>query len=113
MCNCYIEAESNFLLELLAGGGKHDKPDLEMYFTVNLAFVDNLEELNESIKTPINRNWASFKQPLPVSLESFQLNSKIIACSINVERLYRPISGKQNNSYKMGQKPNTKILILH
>ena len=44
----------------------------------NLAFVDYLEELNETIKTPINRNWTSFKQSLPVSLESFQLNSKLM-----------------------------------
>ena len=54
------------------------KPDLEMYFTVNLAFADYLEELNETIKTPINRNLTSFKQPLPVSLESFQLSSKLM-----------------------------------
>ena len=54
------------------------KTDLEMYFTVNLAFVDYLEELNESIKTSINRNWTNFKQPLPVSLESFQLDSKLL-----------------------------------
>ena len=43
LCNCDIEAESNFLLESLAACGKHEKPDLEMYFTVNLAFVDYLE----------------------------------------------------------------------
>ena len=49
-----------------------------MYFTVNLAFVDYLEELNETIKTPINRNWTKFNQPLPVSLESFQLSSKLM-----------------------------------
>ena len=61
LCHCDIEAESNFLLELLATCREHEKPDLEMYFTVNLAFVDYLEELNESIKTPINRNWTSFK----------------------------------------------------
>ena len=54
------------------------KPDLEMYFTVNLAFVDYLEELNETITTPINRNWKTVKQSLPVSLESFQLNSKLM-----------------------------------
>ena len=47
-----------------------------MYFTVNLAFVDYLEELNETITTPINKKWTSVKQSLPVSLESFQLNSK-------------------------------------
>ena len=36
-------------------------PDLEMYFTVNLAFVDYLEQLNETITTPNNRNWTSAK----------------------------------------------------
>ena len=50
LCNCDIEAESNFLLESLAACGEHEKPDLEMYFTVNLAFVDYLEELNDSTK---------------------------------------------------------------
>ena len=52
MCNCDIEAESNFLLESLAACEEHEKPDLEMYFTVNLAFVDYLEQLNETITTP-------------------------------------------------------------
>ena len=46
LCDCDIEAESNFLLESLATCGEHENPDLEMYFTVNLAFVDYLEELN-------------------------------------------------------------------
>ena len=78
LCNGDIEAESNFLLESLATCEEHEKPDLEMYFTVNLAFVDHLEELNETITTPINRNWTSVKQSLPLSLESFQLNSKLM-----------------------------------
>ena len=82
LCNCDIEAESNFLLELLSACREHEKPDLKMYFTVNLAFVDYLEELNETIKTPINRNWTSFKQPLPVSLEYFKLSSKLMHAPI-------------------------------
>ena len=82
LCNCDIEAESNFLLKSLATCGEHEKPDLEMYFTVNLAFVDYLEELNETINTPINRNWTSIKQPLPISLESFQLSSKLMQAPI-------------------------------
>ena len=45
-----------------------------MYFTVNLAFVDYLEELNETIETPIDRNWTKYRQPLSISLESFQIN---------------------------------------
>ena len=51
------------------------KPDLEMHFTVNLAFVDYLDQLNETINTPIIRNWTNQKQILPISLESFEINS--------------------------------------
>ena len=79
LCNCDIEAESNFLLESLATYEEHKKPDLEMYFTVNLAsidYLDYLEQLNETITTPINRNWTSAKQLIPISLNSFQLSSK-------------------------------------
>ena len=82
LCNCDIEAESNFLLELLAACGEHEKPDLEMYFTVNLVFVDNLEELNETITTHINRNWINIKQSIPISLDSFQVNSKLMQAPI-------------------------------
>ena len=78
LCNCDIEAESNFLLESLAACEEHEKPDLEMYFKVNLAFVDYLEQLNETITTPINRNWTSAKQPIPISLDSFQVGSKLM-----------------------------------
>ena len=49
-----------------------------MYFTVNLALVDYLEQLNETITTPINRNWTSAKQPIPISLDSFQVSSKLM-----------------------------------
>ena len=77
MCNCDIEAEGNFL-ELLATCEEHDKPDLEMYFTVNLAFVDYLEQLNETITTPINRNWTNVRQSIPISLDSFQVSSKLM-----------------------------------
>ena len=78
LCNCNIEAESNFLLESLAACDKHDKPDLEMYFMVNLAFVDYLVQLNVSLNTPINRNWTNVKQPIPISLNSFQISPKLM-----------------------------------
>ena len=45
---------------------------------VNLASVDYLEQLNETINTPINRNWTSAKQPIPISLEFFQVSSKLM-----------------------------------
>ena len=82
LSNCDIEAESNFLLESLAACEEHEKPDLEMYITVNLAFVDCLEQLNETITTPINRNWTNAKQPIPISLDSFQVSSKLMQVPI-------------------------------
>ena len=82
LCNCDIEVESYFLLESLAACKKHEKPDLEMYFTVNLAFVDYLEQLNEAITTPINRNWTNAKQPIPISLDLFQVSSKLMHAPI-------------------------------
>ena len=48
-----------------------------MFFTVNLAFLDHLEDLTEVLDTPINRNWMHDKQILPISLESFEINSNL------------------------------------
>ena len=78
LCNCDIEAESNFLLESLAACDEHNKPDLEMYFKANLAFVDHLAQLNVSLNMSINRNWTHVKQPIPISLDSFQINPKLL-----------------------------------
>ena len=82
LCNCDIEAENNFLLESLAACNKHEKPDLEMYFMVNLAFMDYLEQLSETLTTPINRNWMNAKQPIPISLDSFPINPKLMHAPI-------------------------------
>ena len=78
LSNCDIEAKSNFLFESLAACRDNEKPDLEMYFTVNLAFVDYLEELNETIEVPVEINWTHYRQTLPVSLESFKINSHLL-----------------------------------
>ena len=74
LCNSDIEAKNNFLLESLDSCGEHEKPDLEMYFTVNLAFVNYLDQLNETINIPIERNWTHQMQVLPISLEAFNIN---------------------------------------
>ena len=82
LCNCNIEAESNFLLKSLAACDEHEKPDLEMYFTVNLDFLDYLTQLNVTLNTPINRSWTSVKQSIPISLDSFQINPKLMHAPI-------------------------------
>ena len=56
----------------------NEKPNLEMHFTVNLAFVDYLDQLNETIDALIIRNWTSQKQILAIFLESFEINSSLL-----------------------------------
>ena len=78
LCNCDIEAESNFLLESLAACGEEENesesPDLGMYFTVNLAFANYLDQLDETIDVPIERNCTHQMHILPISIEPFQMN---------------------------------------
>ena len=55
LCNCDIEAESNFLLESLAAWeGSETKTDLEMHFTMNLAFMNYFEDMIEELDIPIS-----------------------------------------------------------
>ena len=78
LCNCDIEAKSNFLLESLAACSYHEKLDLEMYFSVNLAFVNYLDQLNKSINIPIERNGTHQMQILPISIEAFNISSSLL-----------------------------------
>ena len=97
LCNCDVEAESNFLLELLAACGDYEKPDLEMHFSVNLAFVDlDLDQLNETIDTPIIRNLTNQKQILPISLESFKINSSLLQTPKTLREFVSQCKEKRN-----------------
>ena len=54
-CNCNIKAESNFLLESLAAcEGSETKTDLEMHFTISLAFVSYFDDLIEELDIPVS-----------------------------------------------------------
>ena len=71
LCNCDIEAESNFLLEsLTACEGPEAKTELEMHFTVNLAFVNYFEDILEELGKQISLNWTTQEQILPLSLNA-------------------------------------------
>ena len=59
-------------MESLAACGEKNDQKLEMFFTVNLAFLSHLKELTEVTETPIDRNWTHEKQLLAISLESLQ-----------------------------------------
>ena len=87
LCNCGIEAENNFLLESLAAC--HDaKSKFVMYFTMNAAFVNYLEQFTnmaESLKIPIITNKTTFEQILPISLSVSKFDSELLKAPRNLK----------------------------
>ena len=80
LCNCDEEAESNFLLELLAACENLEaKTDLEIYFIVNLAFVNYFDDTIEDLGIPVLKNWTTLEQILPVSLDIFEFDPKLLS----------------------------------
>ena len=79
LCNCNIKAESNFLLESLAAReGSETKIDLEMHFTINLAFMNYFDDMIEELGIPISWNWTTHEQILPFSLKTFEISSNLL-----------------------------------
>ena len=79
LCNCDIEAGSNFLLESLAAcESPETKTDLEIQFTVNLAFVNYFDDMIEELGIPISPKQTYQEQILPLSLETFEINANLI-----------------------------------
>ena len=105
LCNYDIEVESNFLLESLAAYNEHNKPDLEMNFMANLAFVDHLTQLNVCLNMSINRNWTHVKQPIPISLDSFQINPKLLHAPVMLKDFMEQY---QTNRRTVARLENTK-----
>ena len=69
--------EDNFLLESIADcPGKQS--DLTMYFTVNTAFVHYFDSLSNSLETCLSQNWTMYEQVLPISLQRFDFDSKLL-----------------------------------
>ena len=73
LCNYGTEAENHFLLESLAAcQGINSK--LVMYFTVNTAFINCLDQfphLTESLELPIIKNKTTFEQILSLNISKF------------------------------------------
>ena len=49
-----------------------------MHFTVNLAFVNYFDDMIEESGMPILQNWMTQEQILPLSLETLEINPKLI-----------------------------------
>ena len=105
LCNCDIEAESNFLLESLAAWeGSETKTDLEMHFTINLAFVNYFDDMIEELGIPVSWNWMTQEQILPLSLETFEINPNLINAPKTLQDLAIQYRNKKNILDKKEQK---------
>ena len=79
LCNCIIEAESNFLLESIAAcDPERDDVDLEMYFMANTAFLNYFDELISTLDIPFFHNITRQEHILPISLESDDFNEELL-----------------------------------
>ena len=102
LCNCDIEAEHNFLLESLAACKNLEvKADLEMYFTVNLAFVNYFDNAIEDIGIPYR---TTQEQILPISIETFKFDPKLCSTPKTLKDLVAQYKNKRKIMEIKGQK---------
>ena len=86
LCNCRIEAENNFLLESLAAC--HDSnTKLIMYFTINNAFRNYLNEFNlmEELDVPIHTNKSMSEITLPIFLNKSTFDDMLLSAPLTLK----------------------------
>ena len=104
LCNSDLEAESNFLLESLDACKNSNKADLIMYFTVNLAFVNYLEGGVESLCSEVSMNWTTQEPVLPVSIENFYFNPKLLTAPQTMTDFLTQYKYRKERADKQNQK---------
>ena len=69
--------EDNFLLESMdTCPGKQSA--LTMYYTVNTSLMHYFDSLTDNLENHILDNWTTQEQVLPVSLQTFEFDSKLM-----------------------------------
>ena len=85
--SCGIEAENYFLLESLAAC--HDSySKLIMYITVNAAFVqylDQLDNLTDCLDVLILMDKTTFEETLPISLNASKVDSELLTAPMTLK----------------------------
>ena len=87
LCNYGIEAENHFLLESL-DACQDTNSKLVIYFTVNTAFIDYLDEFpnfSESLEFLIIKNKTTFEQILPIFLNVFKFDPTLLTASSDLK----------------------------
>ena len=105
LCHCDLEAESNFLLKSVAACENFEtKADLVMYFIVNLAFLNYLEGVVESLSSGVSMNWKTQEQILPISIENFEFDQKLLTTPQNMKDFLTQYKYRKELTEKQNQK---------
>ena len=84
LCNCRIEVENNYLLESLAAC--HDsRTKLVMYFTVNLAFTNYLNDFNLMEEIPTITNKSTSEVTLLVFLNKIKFDESLLSAPLTLK----------------------------
>ena len=86
LCNCSIEAENNFLLESLAAC-HNTNTKLIMYFTVNTAFTNYIDQFNlmQELQMPILTNKSTSEFTLPVYLNKSTFDDTLLSTPLTLK----------------------------
>ena len=96
LCNCIIEAESNFLLEsIVACDPERDDVDLEMYFVANTAFLNYFDELISTLDIPFLHNIMRQEHILPISLDSDDFDEELLSAPKTLRELVEKYKQKR------------------
>ena len=96
LCNCIIEAESNFLLESIAAcDPERDNIDLEIYFVANKAFLNYFDELISTLDIPFFHNIMRQEHILPISLESDDFDEELLLAPKTLRELVKKYKQKR------------------
>ena len=90
--------------------GPETKTDLEMHFTLNLAFVNYFENLLKELGKPISQNWTTQEQILLISFKTFEIDPKLINAPKTLRELVIQYKSRKNMLNKKEQdleKPET------
>ena len=72
-----------------------------VFFAVNTAFMHYFDSLTNNLETHILQNWTMWEQVLPISLQSFDFDSKITGSTKDSKRLCLSLPTKET---KIGYK---------
>ena len=100
LCNCGIEAENNFLLESLAACHDTDTK-LIMYFTVNTAFINYIDQFNltKELSFPILTNKTTSEHTLPIFLNDTRFDKTLLSAPLTLKEYISQYKQKKEIFY--------------